>query len=208
MKPDTQKYKQFGADLACIMHGVDPYDLDLKKEANEYSERDTVTKACVCKMAADMYEGCGKTDRPEYFVFRKLARAADWPDPLDTFYDSVLTGLGTFVSRSDAEFAQEGKAAGVGVMGGLIPSLVGKGLALTPSMLATLAGLGVGVGAAGGAVSWKMNRDSDKDEAGLEAMKARIKYYNQITDEISRDLEEKGDIGPEDVDKYEQNESI
>jgi len=208
MEANIEKYKKFGADLACVLHGVDPYTLDIKQAAHATASQDTVVKTCVCKMAADMYEGCGKKDLPEYWVFKKLAAAYAWPEPLNVYFDSALTGLGTVVERVDREFAGSEKSARVGFLAGLIPSLVGKGVAATPSMIVTLAGLGAGVGAAGGAVSWKMNQDADKDEAKLEAIKARIDYYNQITDAISRDLEDKGMVTDEELEQYEQHDPI
>jgi hypothetical protein len=142
-----------------------------------------------CKIAADAFEEAGRKDDPVYHMYTALYKTAHWFKELDLFSDASLAALGRLYTTYEKQAKNERlddivKAAKISV-----PGLVAMAGESVPEVVKNLAAVGtIGGGVAGG-LYWMMNRHSNEDEADSEAIKAKIDYYNNLSNEIKRQLQ-------------------
>ena len=173
---------EIGGTLAALRMGVSPRALPFLKAASEtLSDPNTPgygkLQSLVCALVAGIYKEAGQMDAPEYHIYDTLSKSA-WVPALDRYYDVAVSALG-------AAGILEKAASSIP---GLLAEGVGKGVALTPELIKTMIGAGIGTGAAAGSLYWMANRDTDEDNANVEALRAKIRHYRQITKNISSDL--------------------
>jgi hypothetical protein len=159
-------------------------------ESGDDQDRQTSTSfmRLFCKVAADRIrreEGL----TPEGVMLEKLANTEVWCSELQ---DIVEDYMGNLADAEDAEanaaydsFSKEAK----GRLMGLIPgAAAGLATTVTPNLIKALLATGIGVGAAGGGLSWGLQRAiNEDDEAELDTMKAKINEYQRINALLSQD---------------------
>lgn len=177
--------------MGCAFEGA-AGDFAEKQGYVEAIEKSDATKRLFCKMAADMYDGCGKETYFQRHFFDVLSKEASWDSSNDEYVGIILEAFGKAIPALEEEERHE-KAAGM-VSKGMVANLIGRGVASTPEMIKTLAALGVGTGAGVGALSWYLNRDSQEDDQDLEVMRSRIDNYHRITGEITDGLRRNGKL--------------
>lgn len=122
-------------------------------------------------------------------MYTALYKTAHWFKELDLFSDASLAALGRLYTTYEKQAKNERlddivKAAKISVPG--LVSMAGESV---PEVVKNLAAVGtIGGGVAGG-LYWMMNRHSNEDEADSEAIKAKIDYYNNLSNEIKRQLQ-------------------
>lgn len=181
-----------GLSIAASARGVAVEDVLKKKASTDTVANHKVAgygsiQRLVCKYAAEAFKESGKMTSFPYHMYEKLARTQNWYPALDDWYDAAVTALGKVhgeIRKEAAEAVRDSiyKYAGIGssVMAGL-----GK---ITPEVWKTLLAAGSLGGVTGGATAWLANRSIEEDEPKLQAMKEKIKYYNQLSDEIESQL--------------------
>jgi hypothetical protein len=142
----------------------------------------------VCKYAAEAFKEAGKMTKFAYHMYNNLAHVENWYPELDDYYDAAVMALGK-VHGDIRKEAQENTNAAVfnkqaGIAGNLLAG-IGK---ITPEVWKTLLAAGSTGGVVGGTTAWLANRSVEEDAPKLQAMKEKIKYYNQLTDEIETQL--------------------
>ena len=70
----------------------------------------------------------------------------------------------------------------------LLPNLVSLTGRATPEAVKIMAGAGALGGGITGGLYWLLNRHSQEDEDEAEVIKAKIDYYNRLSNEIKRQL--------------------
>jgi hypothetical protein len=187
-------YFKSAQQLSLFIQGVEPGDFLAKEAMLQELLTSPTFNAEMCHALGAMYELAGKSASFESRLIEtvtKHAAAGDWTaqamqaDIVETLYE---------VLGDDPEGTKEAAIAGGGALGQAAARL---GLATAPGALKTLLATGVGLGTAGGALHWAMNRDAKTDDADIEAMKAQIAEYDRITEEISEKLRRKG-LNPND----------
>lgn len=141
----------------------------------------------VCKVAADAFSEAGRKTDMEYHIFEKLARAPIWYPEFDLFSNAAFSALGKIADAYEQETKQANNDAIVKQANPIAGLLTAFGKS-TPEMMATAAGAGALGGGITGGLYWLLNRHSQEDEDEAEVMKAKINYYNKISDEIKRQL--------------------
>jgi len=189
-------YYNLGLSIAAAAHGVSAQEVMAKKASvetvgNHKEPGYGAIQRLVCKYAASAYEECGQMEKFAYHVFNKLASARPWWPEYDEYYDAAASALGRVHGeiRKEAERAESReiyKSAGVfgNVAGGLAK--------LSPSVLRTMLAGGAVAGLGTGSLAWLANRGIQHDQPKLEAMRNRIDYYNQLTEEIESELASRG----------------
>lgn len=191
-------YRQFGINLVCSLAGITPADFEFCKAASDTLEapgNDLVYGRYLSRIAAGLYKEAGKMERLEHFIYEEMSKAAEWSPELNAYIEPVEIALGRayrdILEKQHAETVT--KEANAGALNAYIGGeILGQGLALTPTAAKALMTLGVGSGAAAGALWHILNRHGNEDDDKLEAMKARIQQYDKITNEISHDLRRRG----------------
>lgn len=189
-------YYNLGLAIGAAAHGVSTEEVMFKKASVDHIEDHRQTsygsvQRLICKYAAEAYKESGQMEKFAYHVFDKLAVARPWWPEYDDYYSAAMQAIGsvhTTIRKEAAEVHQDDvlKSAGVitNVAGG-----VGK---VTPGVLKSMLAGGAVAGVLGGSLGWLANRGVQQDEPKLEAMKNRINYYNQLTEEIESELANRG----------------
>lgn len=146
----------------------------------------------LCKYASNAFKEDGDMGGFEYHLFKEAAEATEWYPEMDKFSNAVLYALGNVVEEARAERhfnTRENitKSASLNV-GAMIPSVASGVVRNTPDLLKSIATVGVGGGAIAGSLGWLMNRHVDQDEDDAEGMKAKIRYYRKLTQDIRNQL--------------------
>jgi hypothetical protein len=190
---NDSSFFNLGVKLASTGLGRDPQSLltisglvstiDNTEEAN-YGFLQKFT----CKVAADAFAEAGRKTEIEYHIFEKLSHAPIWYPQFDTYSDAAFAALGKVATdyeqqRKDAANTQVVKQAQ-----NLLPGLLAMAGRTTPDVVKALAGAGALGGGITGGLYWLLNRHSQEDEDEAEAVKAKIEYYNKISDEIKNQL--------------------
>jgi len=198
---DSQ-YKQLGMAIGAAAHGEDTRSLWYKQAAVEtMANRDVegygAIQRIVCKYASEAYKECGKMKTYNYHVFSKLAKATPWFPELDEYYDAAVSALGKVhgTIRKEAH-ATEMEAVFEKRAINLLSNLAAGVGRVSPEAMKVMLASGALAGLTGGSTAWLMNRGVTEDAPKLEAMKERINYYNQLTNEIENELQRKG-VGSE-----------
>lgn len=142
----------------------------------------------VCKIAADVFDEAGRKNEIEYHFLDRLSKAANWLPELDKYSDSVLMALGKIATEYEVQKGSDFKDEVVSKSAGLLPKLIGVASATTPDLIKAYAALGTIGGAATGGLYWLLNRDTQEDESDSEAIKAKIDYYNRVSNEIKNQI--------------------
>lgn len=143
----------------------------------------------LCKYAADAFDKAGQCTGFEHQLFKEASQVEEWYPEMDHISNSVLNALGTVfaLAKNDADFKAH-EAIKEAALNTLFPAVAGGVMRNTPGLIKNIATLGIGAGAGIGSLAWLMNRHSRQDEDDLEAMKAKIDYYKQLTNEIKSEL--------------------
>lgn len=192
------EYFKFGVSIGAIARGV-TMDEILQKKATV----DTITnhkepaygavQRLVCKYAAEAYKESGKMTSFNYHVFNKLASTKDWWPTLDPYYEAATIAIGKVHSDIRKEAADLQKEAmfekkAINLFTNMA-SGIGK---MSPEIIKSVIALGGLTGVAGGSTAWLANRGVQQDKPQIEAMKGKIDYYNQLTNEIESELRRRG----------------
>lgn len=191
---DTDQYFNLGIKLGAAAGGITPDQLPTLCGVVEESENvNNVNygnlQRVVCKHAAVAFEKSGQQNDWCYHLFTKLAESRDWYPELDGFSDAVICAMGKVHQEG---IAQEIEKAGDEIVkraSGFVGTLPGKAVALAPDALKTFAGLGVLGGAGLGSLYWLLNRHGQEDDTKNEELKAKIDYYNKLTNEVKAELQ-------------------
>ena len=146
----------------------------------------------LCKYASNAFKEAGDMGGFEYNLFKEAAETQDWYPELDKFSNAVLYALGDTIKVAQQERHNKTrddvvKRAALGI-GSLVPSVAQGVVSNSPDLLKSIATVGVGGGAIAGSLGWLMNRHVARDEDESEGMKAKIRYYRKLTEDIRRQL--------------------
>lgn len=188
------QYRQAGEKLAAMAYGCDSGDVamaqglesGLKDHTHpEYGNFQRV----LCKYAAEAFKEAGELASFEYQLFKNAAEMDEWYPELDRFSDAVLGALGKVYVKAQNQEAHLGREAiKEAALNYVWPGVAGGVVRNTPALLKQIATLGIGAGAGVGSLMWLMNRHTRQDEDDIEAMKAKINYYSNLTKEIKNEL--------------------
>lgn len=189
---DSSFFK-IGVNLAASARNRDPQSLvsltgltatlDNPKEAN-YG----FVQKFVCKIAADAFAEAGRKHEIEYHVFEKLALAPVWYSQFDNYSDAALITLGKIAMEYEEKKKEAATEAITKEAATFLPNLISMTGKSTPDIVRGLAAAGAIGGGITGGLYWLLNRHSQEDEDEAEVIKAKIDYYNKISDEIKRQL--------------------
>lgn len=202
------EYYKLGLSIAAAARG-DTVDEILQKKAstdtvaNHKESGYGAVQRLVCKYAAEAYKECGKMDSFSYHVFNKLASTKNWWPELDPYYDAASVALGKVHSNIRKEAADANCAAIFEKRAlNLFTSLATGATRMSPELIKMMLGVGAVGGVGVGSAAWLANRGITQDQPQIEAMKEKINYYNQLTEEIEGELKRKG--SPTDRDEVEE----
>lgn len=190
---NDSSFFNLGAKLASVALSRDPQSLvtigglvstvDNPKEAN-YG----FIQKFVCKVASDAFEESGRKNELEYHVFDKLANTPVWFPEFDNYSNAALAAIGKVATEHEQQIKDASNDEVVKQSNNMLAGLLASAGKATPDVVKNVAGAGaVGGGIAGG-LYWLLNRHSAEDEDEAEVIKAKIDYYNKISDEIKRQL--------------------
>lgn len=188
------EYHIAGQKLAAMSYGCDAGDTALasgivESISDPSHEGYGNLQRVLCKYAADAFAEAGEMASFEYELFKAAADADEWYPEMDKFSNAVLNSLGKVYAdakNDEAWFSREVvKNASFNLA---LPALATGTLQKTPDILKGIAGVGVGAGAGLGSLIWLMNRHASKDTNDIEALKAKVDYYNNLTDQIRQEL--------------------
>jgi len=190
---NDSSFFNLGVKLAAAANDRDPQSLvtlagmvstiDNPKEANYgYLQK------FVCKIASDAFSEAGRKNEFEYHIFNKLASTPVWFKEFDTYSDAALTALGKIAMEYEQLNKEASTDAVVKEAQNLLPNILATAGRATPEVLRSIAAAGALGGGITGGLYWLLNRHSQEDEDEAEVIKAKIDYYNKISDEIKRQL--------------------
>jgi hypothetical protein len=168
-------------DLCAISGYLDT--INNPKEAN-YG----MLQKMVCKVAAEAFDEAGRKYEFEYHFLDRLSKTANWLPELDKYSDAVLLALGKMATEYEKQNGDDLKNEVVSKSASFLPNLIGMAGASTPDIIKAMAAVGAIGGSATGGLYWLLNRDSQEDEDDSEAIKAKIDYYNRVSNEIKNQL--------------------
>lgn len=194
-----------GMKLAAAAKGISSDDLLQKKAYVETVSNPRVEgygsiQRLVCKYAAEAYAESGKMDNFSYHVFEKLASARPWWPELDPYYEAAVTAIGRVHSQLGKEAAEKHNDTML-KEAAMFRNLAGGIGKVSPGLMKAVLAGGALTGTIGGSLSWMANRGVSQDASKIEAMKAKIKYYNQLSSEIENELKARGN--PDDREEVE-----
>ena len=186
------KFFNLGLSIAAAAKGETVDSLMRKKAstdtvANHRTPGYGAVQRMVCKYAAEAFKESGKMTSFPYHMYEKLAHTRNWYPELDDWYDAAASALGKVHQdiRKEAADAERGEIFKYAGIGSSVLSGLGK---ITPEVWKSLLAAGSLAGVTGGTTAWLANRSVEEDEPQLQAMKEKIKYYNQLSDEIESQL--------------------
>jgi hypothetical protein len=190
---NDSSFFNLGVKLASAARGRDPQSLvtisGLVSTVDNYKETNYgFIQKFACKIAADAFAEAGRKNEIEYHIFEKLARTPSWYPELDAYSDAALASLGKIADEYEQQIKEASNDTIVKQATNFLPSILTTAGKVTPELVRAVAGLGVAGGGIAGGLYWLMNRHSEEDEDEAEVVKAKIDYYNKISDEIKRQL--------------------
>jgi len=190
---NDSSFFNLGVKMASAARGRDPQSLvtisgllstiDNPKEAN-YG----FIQKFVCKVAADAFSEAGRKNEMEYHVFEKLANTTIWYPEFDSYSNAVFAALGAIATEHEQQVKEASSETVVKQAQTLLPNLISMAGKSTPDVIKGLAAAGALGGGITGGLYWLLNRHANEDEDEAEVVKAKIDYYNKISDEIKRQL--------------------
>jgi len=190
---NDSSFFNLGVKLASAARGRDPQSLvtisGLISTVDNYKETNYgFIQKFACKIAADAFAEAGRKNEIEYHIFEKLAHTPSWHPEFDAYSDAALVSLGKIADEYEQQIKEASNATIVKQAASFLPSLLTTAGKVTPDVVRAAAGLGVAGGGIAGGLYWLLNRHSEEDEDEAEVVKAKIDYYNKISDEIKRQL--------------------
>ena len=191
---NEKDYFTLGVKLAAISRGCSDSDLIandtyVNEVSNSKADNYGAVQQMVCKIAANIFEQAGKQDDLVYHVYTKLASTSSWYPELEPYSDAVLCMLAT-TKKAEAYNSYTQYKVDL-VKAANIMTNIGKVLnigALAPDVIKALAALSIGAGGLGGGLAWTLGRHTLEDDTKNEAIKTKIDYYNNLANEIKRNL--------------------
>jgi hypothetical protein len=147
---------------------------------------------CACRIAADAFAEAGRKAEFEYHIFEKLASTPQWFPEFENYADSVFKALGAIAREHEKRSKELQADTVVKSASTLLPNLMSITGRTTPELVKIMAGAGALGGGITGGLYWLLNRHSQEDEDQAEVIKAKIDYYNRLSNEIKRQLSNKG----------------
>lgn len=182
-----------GVKLASVSLGRDPKDMlalsgfvsavDNPKE-NNYG----YIQKLACRIAADAFAEAGRKDELEYHLFEKLASSSQWFPEMDAYSDAAFRALGAVAMEYNSAVKEANCDAIVKQANNFLPGLISMTGKSTPDIVKAMAAAGALGGGVTGGLYWLLNRHSQEDEDEAEVIKAKIDYYNRVSNEIKRQL--------------------
>jgi hypothetical protein len=190
---NDSSFFNLGVKLAAAARGRDPQNLvtisglvstiDNPKEAN-YG----FVQKIMCKVAAQAFEEAGRKNEMEYHIFDKLAHTSAWYPEFDTYSNAALFALGKIVTEKEQQIKEASNEEITKQAQNLLPGLIAMSAKSAPEAVKVIAGAGALGGGITGGLYWLLNRHAQEDEDEAEVIKAKVDYYNKISDEIKRQL--------------------
>jgi hypothetical protein len=190
---NDSSFFNLGVKLASAARGRDPQSLVaisglVSTIDNPKEENYGFIQKFACKVAADAFAEAGRKTEFEYHIFEKLATASTWFPEFDSYSDAVLSALGKVAMDYEQQTKEASNEAIVKEASNFLPGLIAMAGKTTPDVIKALAGAGALGGGITGGLYWLLNRHSQEDEDEAEVIKAKIDYYNKISDEIKKQL--------------------
>jgi hypothetical protein len=190
---NDSSFFNLGAKLASATLGRDPQSLVtisglVSTIDNPKEENYGFVQKLVCKVAADAFSEAGRKAEIEYHIFEKLAHTANWYPEFDAYSDAALMALGKVAVEHEQQIKEASTEEIVKQANNILPNLVSMAGKSTPDVIKSIATAGALGGGITGGLYWLLNRHSQEDEDEAEVVKAKIDYYNKISDEIKRQL--------------------
>ena len=188
------KYARAGEALAALTYGCSSSDVALASglinKLEDYKDPNYgAFQKIACHYAAQAFVEAGHQGSFEYELFKRASQLREWHPELDRFSDAFVNALGRVYAEAQHDQDSQAKEEVVKAASGIVwPAVAGGVIRNTPQLMKQIATLGVGAGAGAGSLWWLMNRHTRQDEDELEAMKAKIKYYDKLTKEIRNEL--------------------
>lgn len=170
----TDLFFDLGTKMACHRLRVTPEDLQYSQalvDRVRYDEKGEHHKRAAA-MGALAYALAGRQTSFGHALCVKLATAPVWHQSFVQFMEPVYEA-----------FAKHGieKHAAIG-------ALASKALPYVQNSLTTAMLLASLTGAGAGALNWKLNRDVTDQADDVAAMKAKVREYQRVADEIDNGL--------------------
>ena len=190
---NDSSFFNLGVKLASAARGRDPQSLvtisGLVYTVDNYKETNYgFIQKFACKIAADAFAEAGRKNEMEYHIFEKLAHTPFWHPEFDAYSDAALASLGKIADEYEQQIKEASNDTIVKQAANFLPSLLTTAGKVTPDVVRAIAGVGAVGGGITGGLYWLLNRHSEEDEDEAEVVKAKIDYYNKISDEIKRQL--------------------
>lgn len=188
------QFFNLGVKLAGALLGKNPQELTavsgfVSTVSNSKEAAYGYLQKCACKIAADAFEEAGRKNELEYHIFEKLAKADQWYPEFENYSDAVFRALGTISLEHEKQSAyMQNEALTKQAAGSILPNLLSITGRTTPEIVKIMAGAGALGGGITGGLYWLLNRHSQEDEDEAEVIKAKIDYYNRLSNEIKRQI--------------------
>ena len=190
---NDSSFFNLGAKLASVALSRDPQSLvtvgGLISTVDNAKEADYgFIQKFVCKVASDAFAEAGRKNEIEYHVFDKLATTPIWYPEFDSYSDAAFAALGKVANEYEQQIKEASNEEVVKQSNNILTGLLTTAGKAAPEAIKTFAGAGALGGGIAGGLYWLLNRHSAEDEDEAEVIKAKIDYYNKISDEIKRQL--------------------
>lgn len=190
---NEQSFFNLGVKLAAVTHNQAPENMvaldGFVSTVGNYKEQGYGNlQRMLCKIAADAFDEAGRKNDLTYHVYEKLSHTPEWYPVMDMYSDAAMVAIGKVAAEYEKSLSTESRDVLVKTATGLLPAMLIQGGKSTPDIVKNLAGVGALGGGVAGGLYWLLNRHSNEDEDKAEAIKAKIDYYNRVSNEIKQQL--------------------
>lgn len=158
-----------------------------------------------CKIAASVFDETGRKNEFIYHVFDKLASTKSWDKSFNVFSDAVFIAVGKVANETAEQVKTLTIDSQVKCATSLVTNALAAGSKTIPEVSKNVAGASVLGGGLLGSIYWLLNRHANEDETNSEVIKAKIKNYNRLANEIKSQLHSNPDADTEEVKEMVQN---
>jgi hypothetical protein len=181
---------KIGEDLACIGRNTAVKSSAIVQATlvdNEPFDR------WVLRIGEVAFKEAGCMEHLGYQLCKTAADAPVWTPQFAEIADIVTAAIGrefeyqkaaSMDSGFDVMTPDEEKRAGLG----WLSTLLAGGVSNAPAIGQLIAGGALLAGGAGGSLAWMANRSVSEDDDDIEAMKAKIKTYRRLTEDIQNEI--------------------
>jgi hypothetical protein len=185
--PIDDNFFALGVSIACTNRQVPMSKLasivaEVKTYRDPHQEGYGELQKWAAKSALAIYDLAGAKEDEVWHLFNKLANCEQWEPGYDQFVNPVFDLLADVSEDSLRKLAFFPAAA---------TALVGKSVAMTPSMAKLMLSLSVLGGTATGAGAWVLNQDANKGDQDSQVLQTRIDYYNKLRGELKNRVQER-----------------